>query len=164
MLFRSLQILEEYIDDFNGPVIAISHDRYFLDRIAEKIFAYEGEGKISYIPGNYSDYKVRQQATGEIKGDIKKEKAVVVKRQAEQAPKLKFSYKEKMEYEKIDAVIENLENEIQQIEEEMGSNASHYGRLQELTNEKEAKEEELMRQMERWEYLNELAEHIAKQS
>ena len=161
---HTLQILEEYIDDFNGPVIAISHDRYFLDRVAEKIFAYEGEGQIVYIPGNYSDYKLRQLTKEEIKEETKKEKTVVVKRASEQPPKLKFTYKEKMEYEKIETVIEALEKAIQSIEEEMSQNASHYGRLQELATAKEEKEEALMYQMERWEYLNELAERIAKQS
>ncbi len=161
---HTLQILEEYIDDFNGPVIAISHDRYFLDRVAEKIFAYEGDGNIVYIPGNYSDYKERQLQQEAIKEEIKKVKPVTNKKSSASTTKLKFTYKEKLEYEKIDEVIETLEKEIQQIEEEMSMNASHYGRLQELTNEKQAKEEKLMYQMERWEYLNELAERIAKES
>ena len=161
---HTLQILEEYIDDFNGPVIAISHDRYFLDRVAEKIFAYEGDGNIVYIPGNYSDYKERQLQQEAIKEEIKKVKPVTNKKSSVSTTKLKFTYKEKLEYEKIDEVIETLEKEIQKIEEEMSMNASHYGRLQELTNEKQAKEEKLMYQMERWEYLNELAERIAKES
>lgn len=161
---HTLQILEEYIDDFNGPVIAISHDRYFLDRVAEKIFAYEGDGNIVYIPGNYSDYKERQLQQEARKEEIKKVKPVTNKKSSVSTTKLKFTYKEKLEYEKIDEVIETLEKEIQQIEEEMSMNASHYGRLQELTNEKQAKEEKLMYQMERWEYLNELAERIAKES
>lgn len=161
---QTLQILEDYIDDFNGPVIAVSHDRYFLDRIAEKIFAYEGEGNIVYIPGNYSDYKMRRLQQETIKEETKKEKSATSKRSTEQVAKVKFTYKEKLEYEKIDEVIETLEKEIKQIEEEMSNNASHYGRLQELTIEKEAKEEALMYQMERWEYLNELAERIMKES
>lgn len=161
---HTLQILEEYIDDFNGPVIAVSHDRYFLDRVAEKIFAYEGDGNIVYIPGNYSDYKERQLQQEARKEEIKKVKPVTNKKSSVSTTKLKFTYKEKLEYEKIDEVIETLEKEIQQIEEEMSMNASHYGRLQELTNEKQAKEEKLMYQMERWEYLNELAERIAKES
>ena len=96
------------------------------------------------------DYKTR-----------KKEKVAVPRK--EQTSKLKMTYKEQREYEQIDEVIEHLENEIRRLDEEMAKNATHFAKLQELTEEKEAREEELVYQMERWEYLNELSERIARQ-
>ena len=81
----------------------------------------------------------------------------------EQTSKLKMTYKEQREYEQIDEAIEHLENEIRRLDEEMAKNATHFAKLQELTQEKEAREEELVYQMERWEYLNELSEQIARQ-
>lgn len=160
----TLQILEDFIDNFNGPVIAVSHDRYFLDRIADKIFAYEGEGKIVYTPGNYSDYHARKMQEAEVV-EVKKEKVATPKKEKVNmtGPKLKFTFKEQKEYEQIDSVIEALEEKIQTLEADMITNATHFAKLQELTEEKEKVEEELMFQMERWEYLNELAERIKNQ-
>ncbi len=158
----TLQILEEYIDNFNGPVIAVSHDRYFLDRIADKIFAYEGEGKIVYTPGNYSDYHARKMQEAE-EIVVKKEKSPTPKKVNVGTTKLKFSFKEQREYEQIDGIIEGLEEKLQAIENDMVTYATNFGKLQELTVEKEKVEEELMQQMERWEYLNELAERIKNQ-
>ena len=160
----TLQVLESFIDEFNGPVITVSHDRYFLDRIVDKLFVYEGNGQIVNCPGNYSDYAARKLSEGQqavAAKEVKKEKSVAPRKQQE--PKLKFTYKEQKEYEVIDEVIEKLENDIAALEEEMVANATHFAKLQELTDQKEAKEEELMQQMERWEYLNELAERIAAQ-
>lgn len=160
----TLQILEDFIDNFNGPVIAVSHDRYFLDRIADKIFAYEGEGQIVYTPGNYSDYHARKMQEAEVV-EVKKEKVATPKKEKVNmtGPKLKFTFKEQKEYEQIDSVIEALEEKIQTLEADMITNATHFAKLQELTEEKEKVEEELMFQMERWEYLNELAERIKNQ-
>lgn len=157
----TLQVLESFIDEFNGPVITVSHDRYFLDRIVDKLFVYEGNGEIVNIPGNYSDYALRAKSEKQISEEVKKEKAAAPRR--EQIAKIKFTFKEQKEYEQIDSVIERLENEIAALDEEMTKNATHFARLQELAQEKEAKEEELTYQMERWEYLNELAERIAQQ-
>lgn len=160
----TLQILEDFIDNFNGPVIAVSHDRYFLDRIADKIFAYEGDGHIIYTPGNYSDYHARKMQEAE-EVMAKKEKVVTPKKEKVNvgAPKLKFTFKEQREYEQIDSVIEDLEEKIQSLEADMITHATNFARLQELTEKKEKVEEELMFQMERWEYLNELAERIKNQ-
>ena len=160
----TLQVLESFIDEFNGPVITVSHDRYFLDRIVDKLFVYEGDGKIVNYPGNYSDYVARKQvekAEEAATGGAKKEKTAPPRKMQE--PKLKFTYKEQKEYEVIDEVIEKLEAEVAALEEEMAAHASHFAKLQELAEQKEAKEEELMAQMERWEYLSELAERIAAQ-
>lgn len=155
----TLQVLESFIDDFNGPVITVSHDRYFLDRIAEKLFVYKGNGEIQNCPGNYSDYASRLETEKTVIGHPKKEKEVAPKK-PEQLIKLKFTYKEQKEYEAIDGVIETLENEIAQLEKDMATFSTDFTKLQALSEEKEAKEEELIYQMERWEYLNELAERI----
>ncbi len=157
----TLQVLESFIDEFNGPVITVSHDRYFLDRIAEKLFVYTGNGEIQNIPGNYSDYAARQKAETPSMERPKKQKENETKKPPQPA-KLKFTYKEQKEYEVIDEVIEKLENAINKLEEEMTTFATDFTKLQALSKEKEAKEEELMMQMERWEYLNELAERIEK--
>ena len=158
----TLQVLESFIDEFNGPVITVSHDRYFLDRVVEKLFVYEGEGMILNIPGNYSDYAKRKQEEKVEMTQEKKEKVVLPRKKQE--PKLKFTYKEQKEYEQIDEVIAELEDDISKLEQEMATYATQFDKLQALSKEKEAKEEELMMQMERWEYLNELAEKIANQS
>lgn len=160
----TLQILEQYIDEFDGPVIAVSHDRYFLDRMAEKIFAYEGLGEIISIPGNYTDYKNRKDSQVITKSETKVNKSPNTKKTVNEGGKLKFSYNEKMEYEKIESVIETLENEISLIEDQVLANSSNYAKLGELTAKKEQKEEELLVKMERWEYLNELAEKISSQN
>ncbi|MGL6174150.1 MAG: ABC-F family ATP-binding cassette domain-containing protein [Cellulosilyticaceae bacterium] len=153
---QTLQILEEYIDGFDGPVIAVSHDRYFLDKIADKIFAYEGDGKITHYPGNYSDYYERQKECIEQQViAMPKEKKVVEK--PKQDNRVKFTYKEKMEYESIEADIEKLEEKLETIEADMTKHASNYGKLNELTQDKETIEAELEYKMERWEYLSELA-------
>lgn len=158
----TLQVLESFIDEFNGPIITVSHDRYFLDRVVEKLFVYEGNGVIANIPGNYSDYAKRKQEEKLEVTQEKKEKVVLPRKKQE--PKLKFTYKEQKEYEQIDEVIAGLEEAINKLEQEMATYATQFDKLQALSKEKEAKEEELMVQMERWEYLNELAEKIAKQS
>ena len=155
----TLQVLESFIDEFNGPVITVSHDRYFLDRVVDKLFVYTGNGEIQSIPGNYSDYAARLAKERVVAEPIKKEKETVAPRKTVQ-PKLKFTYKEQKEYEQIDAVIEKLENEIKELDDEMAQNATQFGKLNELTKAKEEKEAELTYQLERWEYLNELAERI----
>lgn len=159
----TLQILEDYIDSFNGPVIAVSHDRYFLDRVVDKIFAYEGEGHIVSCPGSYSDYRFRKEAEKEeVVKEVKKE-ASTVKRQKSASTKLKFTYNEQKEFDSIDQVIEELEERISNIEKDMATYATHFSKLQELSEEKEAAEAELMEKMDRWEYLNELHERILNQ-
>ncbi len=157
---QTLQILEDYIDYFDGPVLTVSHDRYFLDRICEKLFVFKGNGDVQYSVGNYTDYKVyREEVNQQVKVPLKKTGDTRVKTQT----KLKFSYHEKLEYEQIDEVIEKLEAALEGVEQEMTKAASNYGRLNELTKEKEALEAQLMEKMERWEYLNELAEKIQLQ-
>lgn len=156
----TLKVLESYIDEFMGAVIAVSHDRYFLDRICTRIFSFEGNGKIVEHTGNYSDfveYK-KKYIREEDEHKLEKKKDLDTKRKKE--PKLKFSYKEKLEYETIEGDIEVLENKISEIENNIAINSSDFLTLQELTKEKERVEEELVFKMERWEYLSELAEKI----
>ena len=175
---KTLSILEDYLEHYNGIVIAVSHDRYFLDRIANRIFSFEGNGVIRRYEGNYSDYRavcekegrpvipeVAGEGTGrkEQKADAGEDKTDSRSTWKNREQKLKFSYKEQREYETIDADIAALEEKIAALEEEMGTAATNYGKLQELTAEKEAAEAALEEKMERWVYLNELAEKIAAQ-
>ncbi len=165
---QTLTILEDYLDGFDGIVITVSHDRYFLDRIVRRIFAFEENGHIQQYEGNYSDYLIaferrhpREEETAKVMA-----KSVTAAENAAgkgHEKKLKFTFKEQREYETIDEEIEALETRIAQIEEEMTAHASSYGKLNELTAEKEEAEAQLEYKMERWEYLTELAEQIEKQ-
>ena len=161
---QTLQILEDYIEQFTGPVIAISHDRYFLDRISDKLFVFEGNGVIRDSVGGYSDYleyrKAKEQASIPVKQEHK-EKAESWKKKTQ--TKLKMSYNEKMEFEHIEEAIEKLEEKLADLEVEMTKEASNYSRLNDLIKEKEQLESELAYKMERWEYLSELDEKIKNQ-
>ena len=171
---QTLTILEDYLDHFDGIVITVSHDRYFLDRIVQRIFAFEENGHIQQYEGGYSDYLIAferryGQEPGGWKNTAVQKKAdtLSVKEQKnagrKQPPKLKFSYKEQREFETIESDIEELETKIADLEAEMMANASSYGKLSDLTKEKEETEELLEQKMERWEYLTELAEKIEAQ-
>ncbi|QBD84736.1 ABC transporter ATP-binding protein [Clostridium tetani] len=167
---ETLTILEDYLENFNGSVISVSHDRYFLDKIADKIFVFEGNGIIQKYTGNYSECwekirEIRGDDYEEFKKDLKKDnnKNSNEGKNAKSRSKdkaLKFSYKEKLEYEQIDEVIEDLEERIAKLDEEIAENTSNFQKLQELLNEKEDAEKLLEEKMERWTYLNELAEKI----
>ncbi len=165
---RTLTILEDYLDSFDGIVITVSHDRYFLDRIVRRIFAFEEDGRIRQYEGNYSDYLIAYELRHPQENETAKtttKTAASSERSDGQGheKKLKFTFKEQREYEKIEEEIEALEQRISEMEEEMEANASNYGKLSELTAEKEKSEEQLMYKMERWEYLTELAEQIKNQ-
>lgn len=171
---ETLAILEDYLDNYDGIVVTVSHDRYFLDRIARRIFAFEGNGKITQYEGGYTDYmSKRPQELNEMTSLGAKPmvnpnaSAIAEKKDSRETwghqKKLKFTFKEQKEYETIEADIEKLEAEIAQLDAEMIKNASNYGKLNALSQEKEAKEELLMEKMERWEYLEDLAAQIAAQ-
>ena len=166
---ETLAILEDYLDNYDGIVITVSHDRYFLDRIAKRIFAFEGNGKITQYEGGYTDYMNKRpiETSGLKAGLLEEGTASLQKKDSREtwshAKKLKFTFKEQKEYETIEADIEKLENEIEALEVEMGKNASNYGKLHALSLEKEEKETLLMEKMERWEYLEDLAMRIAEQ-
>lgn len=159
----TLNILEDYLDEFNGIVITVSHDRYFLDRICNKIFAYEGVGKIHIFTGNYSDYSIYREIQGiEFKEDVKEsyEKTPSKKEKPKPSKKLKFTYNEQREFETIDSDIEKLEQKIENLESDSIKFATDFVKLQEILNEKANSEAELEHKYERWEYLNNLAEEI----
>ena len=182
----TLTILEDYLDTFDGIVITVSHDRYFLDRIAQRIFAFEGNGAIVQYEGDYTDYMEKAMAKGTFLVDVTTEasgeeskvqgqKSSQVKNGEDRRndsrstwknreKKLKFSYSEQREYETIDEEIEQLEKKITDVEMEMQSVASQYEQLAKLAAQKEELEQILANKMERWVYLNDLAEQIAQQS
>lgn len=165
----TLSRLEDYLDDFNGVLICVSHDRYFLDRVCNKIFAYEGRGKINIYTGNYSDYlDYREQENiefEEFEDKVKEEKPKAPKKEKTKAKnKPKFSYNEQREFDTIDEDIEKLEDKIAHLEEDTSKYATDFTKLQEIMDEKTKLENELQVKYERWEYLNNLAEEIANWS
>jgi ABC transport system ATP-binding/permease protein len=162
---ETLTILEDYLEDFPGAVISVSHDRYFLDRMAEKIFLFEGEGKVKQYTGNYSEFKEINEAEEEINNkSVDKNKNNVNKNldnvDKKKEKPLKFSFKEQKEYTEIDAIVAELESKIEETEEKISKTSSDYTLLQQLIAEKEDLEQQLEEKMERWVYLNELAERI----
>ena len=170
---ETLEILEEYLDGFAGIVITVSHDRYFLDRVVDRIFAFEAGGHLTQYEGGYTDYRekcvssiynISQNDSDPSNGKIKKS-VTQNKKQAynNHEDKLKFSYMEQKEYETIDDDIEKLENKIAELDDEIIKNATSYSKLEELTKEKNELEEQLEEKMERWEYLNDLADRIERQ-
>lgn len=168
---RTLEILEGYLDTFPGIVITVSHDRYFLDRVVNRIFAYEGNGKVTQYEGGFTDYKLTLEEKGMVpysniqttpKAKTSSTAAEEYKNR-ERTKKLKFSYAEQKEYDTIDEVIANLEGKIAALEEESAKEASNYTRLNEIMQEKEVLEQQLEEKMDRWVYLNDLAEQIEAQ-
>ena len=165
----TLTILEDYLESFAGIVIAVSHDRYFLDNVADRIFAFEGNGRIVQYEGGYTDYQEavrrKEQRTGDGKTESGRkgvsEKVEKKKDWKQNQPtKLRFSFKEQREYETIDGEIAQLEERIEKLDADMERNATNSAKLSELLHEKEKTEKELEEKMERWVYLNEIAERI----
>ena len=173
---ETLEILEDYLDSFAGIVITVSHDRYFLDRIVDRIFAFEENGVLKQYEGGFSDYYEKRvssiyNASDNVKAiqvaspstenaDTAQAKKKYVN---EHSKKLKFTYKEQKEYETIDDDIAKLESEIEKLDEQIAESASQYSKLNELMKEKAEKEEALEYKMDRWVYLNDLAEQISAQ-
>ncbi|MBU5228224.1 ABC-F family ATP-binding cassette domain-containing protein [Clostridium senegalense] len=159
----TLAILEQYLEEFNGTVITVSHDRYFLNRVANKILSFRGNGEIIEITGNYSDYKDYEEAFLKEEGDKKEVKEKTEYKNRKKDKPLKFSFKEQKEYEEIDDNISSKEEEIENIEKEIAKNGSDFVKLQELLKAQETLKGELDYLMERWVYLNELADRIEEQ-
>lgn len=163
----TLTILEDYLDSFLGIVITVSHDRYFLDNIADRIFAFEADGKLVQYEGGYTDYleaKERKNGTVVREAEESAKKKADRKNWKKDAPeKLKFTYKEQKEYETIDDEIASLEQKIEELDEQMMQYATNSAKLSEITEQKEAAEAALEEKMERWVYLNDLAERIENQ-
>ncbi|EOR20616.1 MULTISPECIES: ABC-F family ATP-binding cassette domain-containing protein [Clostridium] len=159
---ETLKILEDFLDEFLGVVIIVSHDRYFLDRLCNRIFSYQGNGVIKQYVGNYSDYLIHKEY--EIKPEKSqneiKEKKSYQKENKNTLSKPKFTFKEQKEFEEIYSTIESLENELTKIEDKMSKNSSNYGALNELMKEKESVEEDLLFKYERLEYLEDIANKI----
>ena len=160
---QTLAILEDYLDSFPGAVITVSHDRYFLDRVVRRVLAVEPDGRVKGYPGGYTEYlearrqEERPKASKEPAPDRGKERPAAPPR------KVKFTYKEQREFETIDADIAALEEQIKQVQAEQAEKATDYAALQELQSRQEELEAALEEKMERWVYLNDLAEQIAKQ-
>ncbi|MBS5934458.1 MAG: ABC-F family ATP-binding cassette domain-containing protein [Clostridiales bacterium] len=157
---QTLTILEHYLDTFPGIVVTVSHDRYFLDRMVNRIFAFEGDGLVKQYEGGYSDYMLTKG--DDVPEEKKPEKPKEEKKsyQKDRSSQLKFTYSEQKEYDTIDDDIAKLEANIEKLEADMVSNASNYGKLNELMKEKEEREKQLEAKMERWMYLTELAQKI----
>ncbi len=156
----TLSILEDYLESFPGPVIAVSHDRYFLDRIAEQIFEVKPGGEVFRYTGNYGDYlKKRENSAPERQKNVQK----TVQNQPKKQNKLRFSYMEQREYDHIDEEITGLEAKIAQKNAEIEGSGTDFELLQRAMDEKNQLETQLEAKMERWMYLNDLAEKIAAQ-
>ena len=187
---RTLMILEDYLDSFQGIVITVSHDRYFLDRVVRRIFAFEGDGVVTQYEGGFTDYQAacirkaaesgmvfdRGNGRGGNMGNSESSSGSGALAQEENVgggknsrgsrahqQKLRFSYKEQKEWDTIEDDIEKLENRLEALEADIAASATNYGKLNELMKEKEEAEAALEEKMERWEYLSELAERIANQ-
>ena len=157
---ETLTILEDYLASFDGIVIAVSHDRYFLDKIATQIFEVSDSGEVLRYTGGYTDYLEKRRESGP---EVREKKE---KRETPREPKpqkLRFSYKEQREYAIIEEEIAQLEEIIAQTERDMEANATDYTALQRLTEEKEQLERALEEKLDRWMYLSELAEKIEAQ-
>lgn len=159
----TMTILEDYLLSFQGIVITVSHDRYFLDNVADRIFEFDGQGHLTQYEGGYTDYLVAKKSRdlgkkGPEQTQPKKESSRDWKGQ--RPVKLKFSFKEQREYETIDQDIAALEDKIEKLDAEILANATNSAKLNELMKEKEDTEAALEEKMDRWVYLTELAEQI----
>lgn len=178
----TLAILEDYLDSFDGIVITVSHDRYFLDRIVQRIFAFERDGKLRQYEGGYTDYALRlsmeeREAAGEETrqgsggGRIQGQEDPDADRAGRKgkpdhmkARKLKFTYQEQRDYETIEAEIASLEERAERLEQETAAAVTDFVKLNVLAKEKEEVETLLEEKMERWMYLEELAARIAAEN
>ena len=168
----TLTILEDYLDRFEGIVVTVSHDRYFLDRTMKRIFAFEEDGRLRQYEGGYTDYAARKAAEEEEKESQEEKRGscgkpdipAAEKGQRVRGPqKLKFSYKEQKDYETIEADMAALEERISTLEQDIEASASDFVKLNQLMAEKAELEAALEEKMERWMYLEELAAKIAEQ-
>lgn len=169
---QTLTILEDYLDHFDGIIITVSHDRYFLDRIVNRIFSFEGDGKVRQFEGGYSDYLIRKELEGldtemSLKGHAAATEGQSTKGESsskdtwkQRKPKLKFTYKEQREFETIDDDIAKLEEKLETLDAQIAANATNSVKLRELMDKKEEAGNALDEKMERWVYLNDLNEKI----
>ncbi len=178
---KTLMILEDYLDSFQGIVITVSHDRYFLDRVVRRIFAFEGDGVIRQYEGGFTDYQIKKEAEmaalgessgsgvgakgGKTAGNTGVSAAEPAKKtEKPREKKLKFTYMEQREWDTIEDDMAALEEKIADLDGQIAVSATNYGKLRELMAAKEETEAVLEAKMERWMYLNDLAEKIAEQN
>ena len=187
----TMAILEDYLTSFSGIIVAVSHDRYFLDNIADRIFAFDAEGHLRQYEGGYTDYLEKKKAREAVKMEVSANADGLAKQgmsskagdtvgaatdtqtnasgsttkdwKQNRPVKLKFTYKEQREYETIDDEIAKLEAKVSALDADILANATNSGKLNELTKEKAQAEQELEEKMDRWVNLNDLAEKIAAQ-
>ena len=169
---QTLTILEDYLDHFDGIIITVSHDRYFLDRIVNRTFSFEGDGKVRQFEGGYSDYLIRKELEGldtemslkghaaATEGQLKKGESSSKDTWKQRKPKFKFTYKEQREFETIDDDIAKLEEKLETLDAQIAANATNSVKLRELMDKKEEAGNALDEKMERWVYLNDLNEKI----
>ena len=162
---QTLAIFESYLDDFPGAVIAVSHDRYFLDRVTEKLFVLVGSGKIEKFTGNYSDYS-ESIAASKIESENRNNNPVIRKKtystENNKSKPTKFTFGEQKEFDRIDGIVAELEAELKTVNESINEASSDFQRLPGLLSEKERLEKQLDAAVERWAYLNEIAEKMDK--
>lgn len=163
---QTLTILEDYLDRFDGIIIIVSHDRFFLDRTVNRIFSFEGEGEIRQFEGGYSDYLIRKELEAVPEEKVSAGKAEKADKDAnkdawkQHEKKIRFTYKEQKEFESIDDDIAELEGKIEKLDQEIAQNVTNSSRLNDLLKEKEQAEQALDEKMDRWVYLNDLNEQI----
>lgn len=156
---QTLTILEDYLETFPGAVLTVSHDRYFLDKVADSLWVFSSGGDVRQVPGGYTD---NQDLLSEKPESPKAKKDATPAREPSKARKLKFSFNEQREYEQIDDVVAGLEARLAAVKAELAAQSCNYARLQELLEQQEALEGELEEKTERWLYLQDLAERMEK--
>ena len=165
----TMTLLEDFLNSYQGIVITVSHDRYFLDNVVDRIFAFEGPGLLRQYEGGYTDClearnkKQQQEQKAIASGEIREKRQQSGQWKQRHATKLKFTYKEQKEYETIEEDVMALEKKIELLEQRMMENATNSVKLSELLLEKEQAEQKLSEKMERWVYLSDLAEKIQSQ-
>jgi ABC transport system ATP-binding/permease protein len=158
---QTMTVLEDYLDNFDGIVITVSHDRYFLDRVVKRLFSFEQNGKIQQFEGSYSEYmEVSEPALEVINEAAQMDK---IKSEKVKTQKLKFSYQEQKDFETIDEEVAKLEADIEQADKDIDQSATDFPKLNKLMEQKSQLEAKLEEKMERWMYLTELAERIEEE-
>lgn len=154
---QTLTILEDYLDHFAGAVITVSHDRYFLDRVVDKLFVFTGNGRITQIPGGYSDYLAAKKPGTVPIAAVEKKKSPYEKPKEQLR---KFTFKEQREFEEIDETIAGVEQALQQVSNAINSAGSNFELLEQLVKQQQELERSLEELLDRWTYLNEIAEEM----
>ncbi len=156
----TLSILEDYLQGFPGPVLAVSHDRFFLDKLADQIFEVGGDGRVLRYTGNWSDWAAKRRTEEAARRPAERPRQETARPRER---KLRFSYKEQLEFDQIDAQVAQLEEALAACTDAQSRCGSDYLKLQELQARQAELEEQLEERMERWLYLNELKERIDAQ-